>query len=167
MRFAIIRLSLAAGLMLGETALPARALTTQTAQFTVSASVLDNCAVSAGPLAFGPYSASSGTAVTANSSIQVTCTNGLHYTVALDGGTTTQAPAARAMVDSNSDQLGYGLYTSSGYSSVWGDGTAGTVTQAGIGNGSAQPMTVFGRIPASQYVASGSYTDTVTVSVSY
>lgn len=145
---------------------PAWATTTQTTQFTVSATVLDNCAVSAGPLAFGPYSASSGSPVTANSSISVTCTSGLHYTVALDGGTTTLTPAARAMTD-GSHNLGYALYTSSGYSSIWGDGTAGTVTQAGIGNGSAQPMTVFGRIPASQFVASGSYTDTVTVSVIY
>jgi spore coat protein U-like protein len=155
---------LAAGLL--SWAAPAAALTTQTATFNVTATVLDNCAVSAGPLAFGNYSASSGAPAVASSSISVTCTSGLHYTVALDGGTTTQLPGARAMTD-GTHNLGYGLYTSSGYSSIWGDATAGTVTQTGIGNGAAQPLTVFGRIPASQFVASGSYTDTVTVSVSY
>lgn len=143
------------------------ALTTVTAQFSVTATVLDNCAVTAGALAFGAYSASSGTPVTANSTINVTCTSGLHYTVALDGGTTTGLVAARAMSDGATHTLGYGLYTSNGFGTLWGDGSGVTATVAGIGNGLLQPLTIYGRIPASQFVASGDYTDTVTVSVSY
>ena len=38
---------------------------------------------------------------------------------------------------------------------------------SGTGNGSAQAITVYGQIPAAQYVTPGSYTDTITVSVTY
>lgn len=137
------------------------------AQFNVTATVLDNCAVSAGDLAFGTYSASSGTATTASSAIQVTCTTSLAYTIGLDGGTTAGDVTARAMSDGASHTLGYGLYTSSGYSTIWGDGTGGTATVAGTGNGAAQSVTVYGRIPAAQFVTAGNYSDLVTVTVNY
>jgi spore coat protein U-like protein len=137
------------------------------AQFNVTATVLKNCAVSASDLAFGDYNASSGSPVTASTTLSVTCTAALAYTVALDGGQTTSAVSARAMTDGASHNLSYGLYTTSGYGTVWGDGSAGTSTVAGTGSGAAQPITVYGRIPASQFVAAGSYTDRVTVTVNY
>ena len=140
---------------------------TVTTTFNVTATVLNNCAVSASDLAFGNYSASAGTPVTATTTLSVTCTASLGYTIALDGGTTTGVVAARAMNDANSNQLNYGLYTSGAYSTIWGDGTGATQTVAGTGSGSAQSVTVYGRIPAAQYVAAGSYADRVTVTVSY
>jgi spore coat protein U-like protein len=140
---------------------------TVTTTFNVTASVLNNCAVSASDLAFGNYSASSATPLTATTTLSVTCTASLAYTIALDGGTTTGQVASRAMKDTGSNQLGYGLYTSGAYSTIWGDGTGGTQTVAGTGSGAAQSVTVYGRIPAAQYVAAGSYADRVTVTVSY
>ena len=151
----------------GITASPSLAVTTVTTTFNVTATVLNNCAVSASDLAFGNYSASSGSAVTATTTLSVTCTASLGYTIALDGGTTTGLVAARAMKDAGSNQLGYGLYTSGAYSTVWGDGTGSTQTVPGTGSGSAQSVTVYGRIPAAQYVAAGSYADRVTVTVTY
>jgi len=148
-------------------ACPAGAVQTVTAQFNVTATVLDNCAVSASDLAFGNYAASSGSPVTATTTLSVTCTASLGYTIALDGGTTTGLVAARAMKDAGSNQLAYGLYTSGTYSTIWGDGTGSTQTVAGTGSGSAQSVTVYGRIPASQYVAAGAYADRVTVTVTY
>jgi spore coat protein U-like protein len=162
----IIRSILLAGAMPSILAAPCRAGSASD-QFNVTATVLDNCAVSAGDLAFGDYSASSGTATTASSTLQVTCTADLAYTIALDGGTTAGAVAARAMSDGASHTLSYGLYTGSSYSTVWGDGTGGTATVAGTGSGSAQPVTVYGRIPAAQFVPAGSYSDLVTVTVNY
>ncbi len=136
-------------------------------QFNVTATVLKNCAVSASDLAFGDYNASSGSPVTASTTVSVTCTAALAYTVALDGGQTTNDVSARAMTDGASHNLSYGLYTTNGYGTVWGDGSAGTSTVAGTGNGAAQAVTVYGRIPAAQFVAAGSYTDRVTVTVNY
>jgi spore coat protein U-like protein len=148
-------------------AVPARAAPTVTAQFNVTATVLNNCAVSASDLAFGNYAPSSGTPVTATTTLSVTCTASLGYTIALDGGTTTGLVAARAMKDAGSNQLTYGLYTSGAYSTIWGDGTGSTQTVAGTGSGVAQSVTVYGRIPAAQYVAAGAYADRVTVTVTY
>jgi spore coat protein U-like protein len=136
-------------------------------QFNVTATVLKNCAVSASDLAFGDYYASSGSPVTASTTVSVTCTAALAYTVALDGGQTANNVSARTMTDGASHNLSYGLYITNGYGTVWGDGSAGTSTVAGTGNGAAQAVTVYGRIPASQFVAAGSYTDRVTVTVNY
>ena len=137
------------------------------AQFNVTATVLKNCAVSASDLAFGNYTAGSGSPVTASTTVSVTCTAALAYTIALDGGQTTSDVTARAMTDGLSHNLGYGLYTTNAYGTVWGDGSAGTSAVAGTGSGAAQALTVYGRIPASQFVAAGNYSDRVTVTVNY
>ncbi len=164
MRF--LRVAFAAALLV--TGLPSIAdAATATAQFNVTATVLNNCAVSATDLAFGNYSASVATPTTATTTLAVTCTNALAYTVALNGGTTTSSVAARAMTDGASHNLNYGLYTTNAYTSIFGDGTGSTVTVAGTGNGAAQNITVYGRIPAGQYVVAGAYTDRVTVTVTY
>lgn len=137
--------------------------------FLVSATVLDVCAVVASPLAFGNYTPSSPTPNDITSTITVTCTAGLDYTIALDQGTTMGADIThRLMVDADDNTLGYGIYTDNTYGTVWGDGTSTTSTVGPItGNGTAQGRTVYGRITAGQYVPSGAYTDTVTVTVTY
>lgn len=170
MRGAFLRIVRSSALLLALSALslnmPAAA-GTATTTFNVTATVLSNCAVSATDLLFGNYSASSATPLTVNSTISVTCTNGSAYTVALDGGTHTGNVAARSMTDGATHSLAYELYTANTYASIWGDGTSSTVTVAGTGNGAAQPLTVYGRVPASQFVTAGSYSDHITVTVSY
>ena len=140
---------------------------TASTTFSVTATVLASCNVSAGTLAFGSYSPASGSPTDAMSTINVVCTNGTTYTVALDGGSTANNVAARAMNDTHSHMLTYGIYTDSARSTVWGDGTGATVTQAGTGNGATQSLTAYGRVPAAQFAAAGSYADTVTVTVTY
>lgn len=140
---------------------------TASGTFNVTATVLNNCSISTADLAFGNYNATTATASTASTTLSVTCTSSLPYTVALDGGSTNAAVAGRAMGDGNGNKLTYGLYTTNAYSTIWGDGTGTTQTQAGTGNGSAQSLTVYGKIPAGQYVKSGSYTDRITVTVAY
>lgn len=163
---AVLAAMMLAAVMLAVPVSPARA-GTASAQFNVTATVLDNCAVSAGNLAFGNYSASSGSPTDATATLSVTCTASLAYTIALDGGTTTSSVSGRAMNDGASHTLSYGLYTSGAYSTVWGDGTGGTATVPGTGTGTAQSVTVYGRIPAAQFVAAGNYSDRVTVTVNY
>ena len=135
--------------------------------FTVSATVLDACSVTASDLAFGNYLPTNGSAVTATSTVEVTCTSGSDYTIALDGGTTTTDVSARAMTDGASHNLEYGLYTTGGYTTLWGDGTGSTATQGGTGNNLAQEYTVYGQLPAGQFVPAGSYTDMVGVTVNF
>ena len=156
---------LACGIALAAT-VPAFA-GTATANFTVSATVLASCQVNAANLAFGNYTPGSATPVTASSTINVTCTTGTGYTVALDGGTVSNAMTARNMKNTTNDLLSYGLYTSSACITIWGDGTGGTLTDIGLGNGTAQSYTVYGRIPAGQYAPAASYSDQIGVTVSY
>lgn len=135
--------------------------------FSVTATVLASCTVSAGTLAFGTYTPTSGSPLDTTSTVNVTCTNGTTYTVALDGGSTASNVAARAMSDTHSHTLSYGIYTDSGRATVWGDGTGSSVTQPGTGSGSQQVIIAYGRASASQFAAAGNYSDTVTVTVSY
>jgi spore coat protein U-like protein len=157
---------IAAAFALFWIARPAQAAQTTTT-FTVRATVLASCQVTASDLDFGNYAATSGTDTTADTTINVTCTNGTHYTIALDGGSVAQDVTARAMSDGNSHSLSYGLYTSAAFTTAWGDGTSSTATVSGTGDGTAQPTTVFGRLPAGQYVPAAPYSDHITVTVTY
>ena len=97
------------------------------------------------------------------------CTNTTPYAVALDAGTNAGGAAnfgSRAM-KSGSNVLGYQLYANAGRSTVWGDGSGGSGTVAGTGTGSSQSLTVYGRLPSLTGVVPGSYSDTVTITISY
>jgi spore coat protein U-like protein len=146
---------------------PLSAATPATTTFSVTATVLASCTVSAGTLAFGNYTPTDGSPVDATSTVNVVCTNGTSYTVALDGGSTANNVAARAMSDGGSHALSYEIYDDASHATMWGDGTGATVTQSGTGNGATQGLTAYGRVPASQFAVAGNYADTVTVTVSY
>jgi spore coat protein U-like protein len=38
---------------------------------------------------------------------------------------------------------------------------------SGTGNGNAQTLTVYGQLPAGQYVTPGAYADTITATITY
>jgi spore coat protein U-like protein len=66
----------------------------------------------------------------------------------------------------------YELYRDAGRSQRWGnDTTGGTDTVNGNGSnhgqGSGNGLTVYGRVPAQPEAASGSYSDTVTITLTY
>jgi spore coat protein U-like protein len=132
----------------------------------VSATVLKVCTSAVTPLTFGNYLANSGSPTDATATITITCTATTTYTVALDAGTTSGATTSNRKMVFTSSTLSYALYQDSGHSTNWGNNT-GTDTVAGTGNGAAQTLTVYGRIPVAQYLTPGAYTDTVTVTVSY
>jgi spore coat protein U-like protein len=144
-----------------------------TTTFQVSATVVKNCTVAATNVVFGNYTPTAG-AVTANGTVSVSCTKSSAFTVSLNKGTTTGGTIAqRLMTDGVAgDTLQYNLYTTSGFATVWGDGTGSSVTQGGTGTGMGTPvaLTVYGDLPdnaANQAVPPNSYTDTITVSVAY
>jgi spore coat protein U-like protein len=73
---------------------------------------------------------------------------------------------------SGANTLQYNLYTTAGFAIVFGDGTGSTQTSSGVGAGvaTANTLTVFGQLPDSatnQAAVPGSYSDTVTVTVTY
>jgi len=138
--------------------------TTATTTFGISATVVASCGVSATALAFGNYT---GAVATTSSTLTVTCSNSTAYNIGLSVGSGTNATVTtRSMTGPNSASLSYQLYQDSGYSTYWGQ-TVGTDTLAGTGTGAAQAITVYGQIPASEYVAAGSYSDTITATITY
>lgn len=136
---------------------------TANSSMAVSATVQAACSISANPLAFGTYSASQ---VDASTTLSVSCTNTTTYNVGLDAGGGTGATVANRKMINGSQTLGYGIYSDSSRSTVWG-ATVGTNTVAGTGTGSAQTLNVYGRIPAGQLPPPGAYTDTVTATITY
>jgi len=136
---------------------------TATASFNVTATVVATCSISATALAFGNYT---GAQTDNTSTISVTCTNTTPYNVLLNPGSATGATVTTRKMTNGANTLGYALYSDTGRTVNWGQ-TVGTDTVAGTGNGSAQTLTVYGRIAAGQLVTPGSYTDSVTATVSY
>jgi spore coat protein U-like protein len=150
-------------LALGLTPTSAVAATTTTT-FAVTATVQATCVVSATAMAFGTYTA---VAATSTSTVSVTCTNTTGYNVGLSAGLASGATVTtRSMTGPGSALLGYGLFSNTARTTNWGD-TVGTDTVTGTGNGSAQALTVYGNLPAGQYLAPGAYTDTITATVTY
>jgi len=140
--------------------------TTTTSTFTVQITLAATCVInSTSTLDFGTQGV-----LTANvdqtSTIQVQCTNTTPYNVGLDAGTGTGATVAVRKLTSGGATVNYTIYSDSGRTTVWGN-TVATDTVAATGNGAAQSYTVYGRVPAQTTPAPGTYTDTVTVTVTY
>jgi len=136
-----------------------------------------SCTASSTSTAFGIYNPLSATPTFANGTVQVTCTllSGGSTTVNLVSSYSTGASgtyATRKML-SGANVLNYNLYFDAAYTSVRGNGTGGSATGGATLNltptnptGTASG-TIYGRIPAGQDVAAGSYTDTIVVTITY
>ena len=163
----------ACGLVMAGVLLAAPADAAQvTANLAVSANVSATCSISTTALAFGSYDpvgTHAASPLDGAGSVVVTCTNGASTTVTLGQGShantgSTDAVPLRRMA-SGASFLSYSIYQDSPRSSVWGN-TAGT----GVGHtglGTATSISVYGRVPAGQNVASGAYTDTVVATVTF
>jgi spore coat protein U-like protein len=104
--------------------------------------------------------------VDATATVSPTCTNTTPYTVSLDLGSNPNPVGRRRMSGPGGANITYWLYRDAARTQVWG-ATVGTDTVAGTGNGSAQAITVYGRVPAQSSPAPGSYSDVVTATVIY
>jgi len=62
--------------------------------------------------------------------------------------------------------LGFQLYSDSAHTQVWGN-TIGTNTVTGTGTGTAQTLTVYGRVPQQSTPAAGTYTSTITATITF
>ena len=139
---------------------------TSTATMTVQMTITASCTVnSAATLNFGTQGVLT-TNVDQTSTIQVTCTNTTPYNIGLNVGTGAGATVASRKMTSGGNTVNYTLYSNAGRTTVWGN-TVGTDTVAATGNGSGQNYTVYGRVPPQAAPAPGTYTDTITVTVTY
>ncbi len=95
-----------------------------------------------------------------------TCTNTTPWAISLDDGLNANGSTRRMRHVSTSQYVEYELYKDSARTQRWGN-TLNVDTHNGIGTGSSQNVTVYGRVLANQTAASGNYSDTVTVTITY
>jgi spore coat protein U-like protein len=158
------------GIVLAAALTTSASAATQTTTMGVSATVNDNCTVSASSVAFGNIDVLSATAPTATGGITVKCTTGTAWTATASAGGGSGATATLRKMTHATDAtktLNYALYTDSGYVTVWGDGSTGSGI-TGTGTGADDARTVYAKVPTGQNTATkGSYSDSVTVTVTY
>jgi spore coat protein U domain-containing protein, fimbrial subunit CupE1/2/3/6 len=139
---------------------------TATSTFTVTITLAATCTVaSPNTLDFGTQGILSAN-VDQTTTFTVTCTNTTTYNVGLDAGLGSGATVATRKMTGGAATVNYTLYSNPGRTTIWGN-TVGTDTVAGTGNGAAQTLTVYGRVPSQTTPAPATYTDTITVTVTY
>jgi spore coat protein U-like protein len=155
------------GIVLGGMALAGGAAqaTTTTATFWVTLLITAQCVInSTATLDLG----SSGV-INANhdqtTPLHIQCTNSTPYTIGLDAGTTTNATVSQRLLVNGSATVNYNLYSDAPGGTVWGNTSGAWVSSTG--NGADQTFTIYGRVPAQTTPAPGTYTDLVTVTVTY
>ena len=124
-----------------------------------------DCTVSATGVDFGAIGILD-FAVDSTGEISVSCPAGVVYTVGLDGGLASAGPNGRQL-SAGSASLSYGLYKNSARSELWGQQGDAAGPLSGTGSGTTQVLPVYGRIPAQTAPPPGTYTDTITITVSY
>jgi spore coat protein U-like protein len=159
---------------------------TATTQLNVSAQVLGSCTVTATPVSFGVYDPSQDGDLQAQGTITLQCASGTTPVVKLSAGQhaasvsatnttqdgttvakTSSGVAITRSLQNQGSQLGYDLFTDSGYSTVWN--STNTISPGEIGSVQPETLTVYGDIPAqqTQTLAPGSFSDTVLVTVTF
>jgi spore coat protein U-like protein len=146
--------------------------TTATTNLSVTAIVGATCNISTSPVAFGTYDptfVNLTAPLNGTGTVSTTCANGLANTITLDQGLNALAASTAAVplrqMKSGTNALAYFLYSNGARTTVFGNTAATGVAQTGTGvNISA---TVYGQVPGAQNAASGSYSDTVTATVTF
>jgi spore coat protein U-like protein len=138
-----------------------------------------DCVVSTSGVAFGIYDAALDTPNDSTGALTVTCTYVLGsaikvpYEVALSAG--NSGNYAQRLLRAGTATLKYNLFDSATRTRVWGNGTAGTglvggtlLVGPGTGNNTRQNShPVYGRIPALQDAATGTYSDSILVTLTF
>ncbi len=134
-----------------------------------------SCGVSVGTMSFGTYDPQSLSPHDGVGTVTVTCTvlllgGNVSYEIDIDQGSSSSFDP-RTM-ESGANTMNYNLFADASRTQIWGDGGSGTVTVSDgysflIGLAVIRNYTIYGRIPASQITPAGSYSDTLTVTVTF
>ena len=141
---------------------------TSSAPLNVTTEVAADCVIATSNLAFGSYdplAQNSTQVLDAAAQVTMVCTRGSRVAVYIDGG---RNPAGSTRTLSGSSQrVSYQLFRDADRTQEWGSGSADGRQIVSEGIHKSQQVTVYGRIPPGQEVASGMYTDVVTATVDF
>ena len=147
---------------------------TQTNSLSVTMTITASCVIGSATLAFG---SSSGTAlqsaaVNAQTTVSVTCTSSTPYSIGMSTGANPSGSQRRMI--SGGNYIDYNLYTDAVRLNSWTTATDATTCATanscvlGTGTGSAQSIDIYGTVPiAAVAPPPGSYSDTVTMTITY
>ena len=105
------------------------------------------------------------TDVAASSTLTCTCSLGTPYSIGLNAGTGSGATVATRKMTNGSSTVDYSLYSDSSHVNVWGN-VSGEWMEA-TGTGLPQLFTIYGLVPPQTTPGAGTYTDTITVTVTF
>jgi len=165
-----LKLAMVSAIVAGSMGLSASSYAaTAAGNMTVTTDVSLSCSMTVGQMGFDNYDPSSAVDLLGTATIESTCTSGGSAKITMgqgssaDSGSTEGAPDRRMVL--GSEYLSYAIYSDTGRSTAWGNTAA---TGKGItGTGSAANTTVYGKITAGQAVGSGSFADSVVVTLTY
>jgi spore coat protein U-like protein len=145
---------------------PLATAATASASLQVSATVDQSCIVSTTPLTFATYSPFASTPDDSTGTVTLHCSVGTVANIGLDCGTACSSGTAY-MRNGSGGSLTYSLYQNSIRTTPWGNTTGTWLTTPPAPDTNSQVYNVYGRVPASQPVPPGNYTDTVTATVNF
>jgi len=129
------------------------------------------CNVSSAPVTFGSYDVFSSSPLDGEGSITVACDHTPPPTVMVSIGPSTNSGGfdPRIMrLAAGSDMLEYNFYRDAGRTEIWGDGSGPTFIESQkIFKNRDWTVPVYGRIPPLQDISAGSYSETVTVTITW
>ncbi len=134
-----------------------------------------NCNFNPAPTAvnFGNYSVfASGSPQTATTSFNVQCSsNGVTVTVSFSRGINSASFNPRTMQNASAATLNYNIYTDAANTTIWGDGSGGTVSQTYTMGPSQSTLPaavpIYGTVALGADMAAGSFSDTITATLSW
>jgi spore coat protein U-like protein len=135
---------------------------------TLRAVIAPRCTVTTSNLAFGTVDTRSAANRDSAAQLFVTCTNGTNWSASASVGTGSSASFSRRRMSSAAGKmLDYNLYTDPARQVSWGDGTSSGIISA-RGTGVQQAIPVYGRVFGGQTsVPAGTYSDRITIRISY
>lgn len=130
--------------------------------FSVSATSGALCTVTATNLDFGTATLLNANVDTTNT-ISVRCPPAIPYSIGLNGGGAAAVDPTQRKLDSGTNQITYGIYTTAARTTGWSN----TTTISATGSGAFQNYTAYGRIPPQATPAADIYNDDIVVTVTY
>jgi len=125
------------------------------------------CQAAVQDLDFGVYSSFASAPTEADARITVRCDGAAPVPVAItiDSGRYSAGFVPRLMRHAHlEDQIGYLLFSDASMTTIWGDGTRGSVSVVKqVPPGALAEIPVYGRIPPGQDIGVGHYADRLTV----
>lgn len=131
----------------------------------VGATVLENCVIVSGPMAFG--SVLLGSDVTSTATLTLTCTPNATFDIKMNNGSNADGTQRRMKNVLSAEYLPYEIYLDTSRTLRWGN-TVGTDTKSGTASAlGLASYTAYGKINGSEAVTDGVYADLVTVTVEF